>query len=323
MSDNSFTLSKKIKKGIMSNGFYIVFAVLVIFYSFASKNFLTPLNLRNIIADSTALLVICAGLGLVVITGNLDLSVGSVAFLCAAVASTLMKAGYSFWIGFVLALAVGLFVGAVNGTLIAYLGFNPLLVTLGFMMAIRGATLHMTKGWQIALPIAVKKAAVELTFGVPRFVIFGLLVLIAGQIVLSKTVFGRRIVAVGCDSLSAQRVGIPVKRIKFLVFFISGGCAAVGGIMSVLNMGVLQPQLGVGMEFIAVAGIVMGGTSLFGGRGSLIPGTLLGVLMLFIIENGLALLSVSPFAYPLVRGVVIFIAMYVDSIKSSRIVSIS
>jgi ribose/xylose/arabinose/galactoside ABC-type transport system permease subunit len=322
MSDNTTAFSNKLKKGLLSNGFYIVFAVLVIFYSFASKNFLTPLNLRNVLADSTALLVICAGLGLVVITGSLDLSVGSVAFLCAAISASLMKAGYSFWIGFAAALAAGLVIGAINGTLIAYLGFNPLLVTLGFMMSIRGATLHMTKGWQIALPTAVKKTALELTLGVPRFVIFGVLILIVGQIVLSKTVFGRRIVAVGCDPLSSRRVGIPVKRIRFFVFFISGACAAVGGIMSVLNMGVLQPQLGVGMEFIAVAGIVMGGTSLFGGRGSLIPGTLLGVLMLFIIENGLALLSVSPFAYPLVRGVIIFIAMYVDSIKSSRIASV-
>jgi ribose/xylose/arabinose/galactoside ABC-type transport system permease subunit len=312
----------RIGRFFLSNGFYVVFAALFIFYSLSSQYFLTPMNIRNVFSDSAALMVTCAGLGFVVLTGSLDLSVGSIGFVCAAISGLMIKAGYSPWLSFFLALIGGIILGSVNGALISYLRFNPLLVTLGMMIGLRGVAMHLSRGWQIYLPGEVKQMAVSLLGPVPRLVIFALLVIILGQIVLSRSKFGRYVVALGCNENSARRVGINVNRIRFLVFVVSGACAALGGLVAMLNMGVLQPTLGKGLEFIAVAAIVMGGTSLFGGRGSLLPGTLLGVLMLGIIENGLALLGVSPFAYPLVRGVVIFIAMYADSLKSSRIARI-
>jgi ribose/xylose/arabinose/galactoside ABC-type transport system permease subunit len=312
-------LGKTIPRVLVSNGFYLVFVILFLFYTFSSEYFLTVLNIRNILSDAASIMVICTGLAFVIMTGSLDLSVGSVAFLCASITSLLIKGGQPVVLSLLFGMTAGIVVGAVNGVLVALLNFNPLLVTLGMMIGLRGITMHLTKGWQIYIPTEVKKLAIDLVGPVQRIVILALIVIILGQLVLKRTRFGRYVTAVGCSGLSAKRIGLNVRAIRFSVFVVSGTLAALGGIIAMMNMGVLQPTLGRGLEFIAVAAIVMGGTSLFGGQGSMVPGTLFGVLMLGIIENGLALLAVSPFAYPLVRGVVIFVAMYADSLKNSRL----
>lgn len=304
---------------LLSNGFYVVFTLLVIFYSVASDAFLSASNLRNILVDSAALIVACTGLSFVVLTGSLDLSIGSVGFVTAVISGSLILAGQPLIVAFLVAILIGLALGAFNGALIAYLKLNPLIVTLGMMIALRGVGLTISRGWQIYLPDGYRELASGLIGPVPRLVVVAIIVLLLGHFIVRRTRFGRFVVAVGCHARSAQRVGINVTRLQFLVFVVSGVAAAIGGIVAMSNMGVLQPQQGRGLEFTAVAAIVMGGTSLFGGRGSLIPGTLMGVLMLTIIENGLAILGASPFVYPLVRGVVIFTAMYADALKSSRI----
>ncbi len=310
---------KSIASLLISNGFLFIFAALFLFYTFASRYFLTVLNMRNLLSDAASVIIICTGLSFVVITGSLDLSVGSVGFLAAAVMTILLKAGQPLLVSLAAGICVGMAVGAINGVLIAFLRMNPMLVTLGMMIGLRGVTMLLTKGWQIYIPSAVKKLATAQVGPVRRITIVALLLIVIAQVVLSRTRFGRKVVAVGCSKASANRLGLHVRGIHLAVFVISGTCAAFGGIIAVMNMGTLQPTLGQGMEFIAIAAIVMGGTSLFGGQGSFIPGTLFGVLMLSVIENGLALLSVSPFAYPLVRGIVIFVAMYADSWKNSRL----
>lgn len=306
-------------KFLLSNGFYLVFALLFLFYTFASEYFLTALNIRNIFSDSSALIVACAGLSFVVLTGSLDLSIGSVGFVSAVVSGLMIKAEAPLIAAIMVSLVIGLALGALNGSLISYLKFNPLIVTLGMMIALRGVGLHLSRGWQIYLPDNIRIIGQATIGPVPYLVLFAIFAIVIGHLVVVRTRFGRYVVAVGCQDQSARRVGINVNRIRFLVYVVSGAAAAIGGIVAMLNMGALQPEQGKGLEFTAVAAIVMGGTSLFGGRGSLVPGTVLGVLMLIIIENGLALLGVSPFIYPLVRGLVIFVAMYADSLKSSRI----
>jgi len=316
---SSEATARRLARVLVSNGFYLVFILLIVFYALSSPHFLTVLNLRNVLSDASALLILCTGLAFVVITGSLDLSVGSVAFFCGAVSALLIKAGQPVALCLLAGIGAGFLVGAFNGALVALLRMNPMLVTLGMMIGLRGVTMLITKGWQIYIPTEVKKLAISLVGPVQRIVILALLVVVLGQLALARSRFGRQVIAIGCSEASARRLGLNILGLRLAVFIMSGTLAGLGGVVSMMNMGVLQPTFGRGMEFIAVAAIVMGGTSLFGGQGSLLPGTLFGVLMLSVIENGLALMGVSPFAYPLVRGIVIFVAMYADSLKSSSL----
>ncbi|HYF75196.1 MAG TPA: ABC transporter permease [Candidatus Nitrosocosmicus sp.] len=306
-----------LKKTILYYGFYIVFAVMLIVYAFGAKNFLSADNLLQVLMDSSASMVICAGLTFVVLTGALDLSVGSVAFVSATVSAILIKNDFPIWLALLAAVLTGMLLGAVNGVLITKLKMNPMLTTLGMMIGLRGLALQLTNGMQIYIPKALKQFGMQFITVFPLIVLFGLIMLVLAQFVLSRTKFGRYVIAIGCGEKSAEKVGINVTLNKFLIFVISGVCASLGGIVSVINMGAVQPYLGKGMEFTTVAAIVLGGTSLFGGKGSFIPGTLMGVLMLSLIENGLGLMGASPFIYPFVRGLIIFVAMYADSLKDS------
>lgn len=304
-----------LRKTLLSYGFYLVFGVMLIVYTLAAKNFLTPGNLLQVLMDSSASMVICAGLTFVILTGALDLSVGSVAFVAATVCAMLMKSGAPIWIAVLAAILTGGLLGSINGSLITKLKMNPMLTTLGMMIGLRGLALQLTNGMQIYIPKPLKQFGMQVIGVLPLIVLLGLIMLLLAQLVLNRTKFGRYVIAIGCGEKAAAKVGINVSLNKFLIFAISGTCAGLGGIVSMINMGAVQPYLGKGMEFTTVAAIVLGGTSLFGGKGSFIPGTLMGVLMLSLIENGLGLMGASPFIYPFVRGLIIFVSMYADSLK--------
>jgi len=289
--------------------------MVLIVYTFGAKSFLTWNNMLQVLMDSSTLMVICSGLTLVILTGALDMSVGSVAFVSAALSVILIKSGFPVWLAILLSILAGALLGAINGLLITGLNMNPMLTTLGMMIGLRGLSLELTRGMQIYIPRGLKQFGLTPIAAVPLIVIVGLVMLVIAQGVLKRTTFGRHVIALGCNDASARKVGINVRLNKFIVFVVSGVCAGIGGIVSMINMGAVQPYLGKGMEFTAVAAVVVGGTSLFGGKGSFVPGTLMGVMMLSFIENGLGLMGASPFIYPFVRGLIIFTAMYADSLK--------
>lgn len=302
---------------VFSYGFFIVLVLVFVIYSLATPSFLTVANVANILHHSSALLVIASGLTLVIMTGSLDISVGSVAFVSAAAGVALVSAyNLPTLVGILVIVLIGLGIGCVNGFLVTVAKINPLITTLGMMIALRGAGLHILGGAQKYIPDALRNFA-NIKIG-PLFIdtIIALTFAVVLHIVLTRTTFGRHLAAIGNSADIASRIGIKVNRTMFLAFVLSGFLASVGGIISIMVIGNVNTYVGQQLEFIAVAAVVMGGTSLFGGEGSVIPGTLMGVITLIVIENGLNLIGASSFIYPFVRGIIIFSAMYADSLKT-------
>jgi ribose transport system permease protein len=196
---------------------------------------------------------------------------------------------------------------------------NSLLTTLGIMIAYRGISLLITGGTVQPISEGLEELGTIKYFDTfPLVFVIGLGVMIVLQIVLSRTQFGTYCFAIGNNESGATKIGIPVKKIKTIVFMISGICGAITGILIPMYLGEVTTFTGRGMEFQAVAAVVIGGTSLFGGRGNVLPGTFAGVLLLIIINNGLGTVGVSPYIYPFVAGVVIFFAIFLDSLKNLR-----
>ncbi len=301
----------------LSYGFYLLLLVLIVLFGAVSNSFLTVSNWTQISIVACFMLTAASGLTLVMITGNIDLSVGSIAYLASAV--VFLSSDLPVPLIIAAAVGAGVVAGAVSGILISYLRMNSLLTTLGLLIAYRGLSLVLTGG--TVRPVAEGIAAlgrIKFFEVLPLVFVISAFVMVVLQIVLSRTRFGAYCYAIGNNEVAAVKVGIPVKRVKTATFCISGGCAAASGLLSMMYLGEVTTFTGRGMEFQAVAAVVIGGTSLFGGRGNVLPGTLAGVLLLIIINNGLGTYGVSPYVYPFVAGGVIFLAIYLDSLKHMR-----
>jgi len=297
-------------------GFYIVFVIVYIVFSILSKYFFTISNFNTILLHSTPLVIIAAGVTFVIISGNLDISIGSIAYLSTIVGVfTSLKFGLNAFFTIMIILAVATFCGFINGLLIAKLGISSFIVTMGMMFTLRGIGLFISRGNQLEPQMAIQKFGSSLIGPINVEVIAGLFILILAQVFLSKTSFGKYVFAVGCNEKAADGIGIKVSFVRLIIFTISGFFAGLSGIFLIGQIGVIAPTMNSGIEFVAIAAIVIGGTSLYGGRGNLIPGTLFGAMLLVLIENGLNYLGVSSYAYPFVRGLIIFTAMFVDSFK--------
>ena len=302
---------------LLSYGFYILLLVLIVLFTFISNSFLTVSNWTQISIVACFLLAASAGLTLVMITGNIDLSIGSAAYLAAAV--VYLTSDLPPAVSLVAGILVGVLSGSICGVLVAYFRMNSLLTTLGLMIAYRGISLVLTEGTVRPVNEGVKALGSIKLFDVfPLVFLVALAVMIILQIVLSSTKFGTYCYAIGNSELAAEKIGIPVKPVKLAVFCISGACGALSGLLSSMYLGEVTTFTGRGMEFQAVAAVVIGGTSLFGGRGSVLPGSLAGVMLLIIINNGLGTRGVSPYVYPFAAGAVMFIAIYLDSLKNMR-----
>lgn len=300
------------------NGFYLAFALIVIVNAIYSPAFFTAFNLEVLISSSASLLLVSAGVALVILTGRIDISVGSIMFLSGGLFVVLQEQGLGLGAAMATSLGVGAALGALNGLLIAYFGLSALLTTLGMMLVVRGLGLNVIGGQQHNLPPASDSLRLIEVFGLPAYVLVAYAVALVLQWALVCTLAGRRLVAVGCDDASAAKLGIPVRLYVFCAYVAAGFLSAMAGIVSILNLGGVQTYLGKGQEFVAIAAVVIGGISLFGGVGSIVPGTLIGVLFLVIVENGLNLAGISPFAFPFVTGAVILLAMYAYTVSDRR-----
>jgi ribose/xylose/arabinose/galactoside ABC-type transport system permease subunit len=196
---------------------------------------------------------------------------------------------------------------------------NSLIATLGTMIAFRGLGLSVTDGGLIVLPESAKSLG-NVAIG-PLYIdtIVALVILVAAQFVHRRTSFGRQLTAIGNNEDVARRIGIPVERRTFATLLISGSLAAVAGVVYTLQVGVNTAKIGDGMEFTAVAAVVVGGVSLFGGRGNILASVILGSMIFQVIRSGLQQVGANPYSYRLVEGVVIFIAMYADALKTGHI----
>ncbi len=216
-------------------------------------------------------------------------------------------------------LLAGMFYGAFNALCITWLRIIPFIVTLATLYFGRGLGLWLTETRAMNLPESILRIGSARIAGIPFPVLMLVIVVVAAHLTLTRTAFGRQIYAMGNDADAARKAGIRTSRIQFAVYVISGFCAALGGLVSIAQLGAVSPSFGNQREFAAIAAAVLGGVSLFGGRGAVLPGTLLGALLIQTIENGLVIANADPYLYPLVMSAIIFLAVLLDSLRNQQL----
>ncbi|HEX5177578.1 MAG TPA: ABC transporter permease [Chthoniobacteraceae bacterium] len=299
--------------GALNNAPVALFAVVLAMFGVLAPQFFTAQNLTNIGVQSSSTAIVAIGMTFVLLTGGVDLSVGAIMFVGAALAGKMVLAGQSFPGALAAMLAVGAACGAVNALLITRAGVMPFVVTLATLYIGRGFALWLTQTRAMNLPESFLQFGATKLAGVPLPMVVLALILVLGHATLTRTPFGRQIYAVGADVEGARKAGISTARILFGVYLICGVCAALGGVISLAQIGAVSPKFGENREFTAIAAAVLGGTSLFGGRGHIFPGTIVGALLVQSVENGLVLLNADPYLYPLVTSAIIFVAVLLDS----------
>ena len=309
--------SLRIKHFLGNYGILLILAVIMIFLSLTAHNFLTLENLTNVVRQSSIVGLVALGMTFVMITAGIDLSVGSVVGLAGIVAATVAPAsGNAFILPIVVGLAVGALIGFMSGALVIWGSILPFLATLAMMAVARSVTLVFSNGEPVS-DVSTQFEWLGQGFigpiGVPVVLFLGCA--IAAEFVLSKTKFGQHVYAVGGNEESALKVGIPVKKILMAVYIISAMFAAFAGIVLAARLDGAAPLNGMGYELQAIAAVVIGGTSLFGGVGT-IRGTVLGVLLLGVVMNGMNLLGVSSYYQQGVQGVILVIAVLLSRWKS-------
>ncbi|HEX7861976.1 MAG TPA: ABC transporter permease [Verrucomicrobiae bacterium] len=294
----------------------LLFVLVLVFFGLQSPRFLDPRNLANIAAQSASTGILAVGMTFVLLTAGVDLSVGAIMFVTAAIAGKLALSGTPVHVVVPCMLLAGMLFGSVNAFFITKLRVVAFVVTLAMLFVGRGLSLWITETRAMNLP------AIYLEIGSARFLgvsipawIF-LAVLIVGHLVVTRTPLGRQILAVGHDVEAARKAGIQTGRILAAVYVISGLCAAAAAIITLGQLGAVSPKFGEQKEFAAIAAAVLGGTSLFGGRGSVLPGALLGTLLIQTIENGLVIMNADPYLYPMVTSGIIFVAVALESLRN-------
>lgn len=292
--------------------------VLVIIMAIIAPYFWTANNLLEIIRQVSAIAIIAAGGTFVILTSGIDLSVGSALGLTAMVAIVLADGSSSAVVCVLAAIAVGAVVGAINGFFVARFALPAFIVTLAALTYLRGFV-YVGTGGTTLVPDSVPFSWIGQgnLLGIPVAALVMVLVYIVGWVLLERTVFGRQVYAIGGNAQAARLSGIPVRRVIFLVYVIAGMCAGIAGIIVSARLESAVPVLGTGYELNAIAAIVLGGTSLMGGRGSLM-GTLVGTLFIAVLSNGMTLLNVQSFYQQIIMGAVILTAVLVDRIRRRK-----
>ncbi|MEU9890594.1 ABC transporter permease [Sphaerisporangium sp. NPDC051011] len=287
--------------------------------SVLSDAFLTQRNLTNVLAQSSVVGIAAVGATFIIITGGIDLSVGSNVALAGMVTATAVNKGFPPLLGVALCVLLAVAVGAFNGSSVAWLGLVPFIVTLASLGMGRGLTLQISEGQSVyGLPETLTWLGGGEIGAVPVPLITMLVVFAAGHLVLTRTTLGHKIFAIGGNRQAARLSGIRDKQILFIVYVIAGLCAGVAALILVGRIGAATPTAGTGLELQVIAAVVIGGCSLFGGKGSMI-GTLIGILLIGVINNGLTLLNVSPFWVQFIQGALIFLAVLLDAFNQRRL----
>lgn len=312
---------------------FIALILLVITFSLLSPAFLTAGNLL-ILAKHVAINALLAiGMTFVILTGGIDLSVGSIVGLAGMIAGGLINEGlvlpmfgvvvyFSVWMVILITLALGVLIGGINGWVITRFNVAPFIATLGMLYVARGFAMLRSNG--ATFPNLVGKADLGNTgfpvlgagtlLGVPLPIWIMALFAVVAAVVASRTPFGRQVYAIGGNERAAELSGVRVKRVKLLVYMISGFCAAMTGLIVASQLVASHPATGESFELNAIAAVVLGGTSLSGGRGS-IGGTIIGAFVIGVLSDGLILLGVSAFWQIVIKGLVIVLAVMIDQLQ--------
>jgi ribose transport system permease protein len=299
-------------------GIFFALVGLVILITGFQPNFINSGNLFLVSRQIALTAIIALGVLFVILTGGIDLSVGSTVGLSGFLCGLAMAAGLHPLVAIVVGLLTGAIVGAVNGAIVAFVGVTPFIVTLGMLGVARGAVLVLKHGDSVREIskgfIAVGNGSV---FGISVPVVILIIIAIVCFLVLGRSVFGRQVFAIGGNEKAAALSGINTRAVKFLTYVLSGVLSAVTGILFVARFQSAQADAGKGMELDAIAAAVIGGTSLMGGEGS-VAGVLLGAIIMGVIRNGLVLMQVSSYWQELIIGTIIVLAAILDVIRSRK-----
>ncbi len=309
----------KSSSGYLSKyGIFIAFICICIVLSFATPYFFTAQNILIVLRQVSINGILAIGVTFVIIAGGIDLSLGSVVALTGVVAASFAHPGaYALIVPIALGLLTGVVIGGVNGLSITMGKVAPFIVTLGMMTIARGLALVLSDG----RPVTNLSAGFNFIGGgdvlrVPVPILLFILVIVVSAVILNYTRIGRYVYAVGGNENAARASGIRVNRVKLFAYMMCSGLAALAGIVLASRITTGQPNAGIAYELDAIAAVVIGGTSLLGGRGS-IAGTVIGVLIIGVINNGLDLLNVTSYYQQIIKGVIIVGAVLLDR-KNSR-----
>jgi len=285
-----------------------VLVVLLLALAVSYHGFATVANVRNIAIQASPLIIAAVGMTYVIMTAGIDLSVGSMLFLAAAIESSPAVVSRPTPVVFAVIGAAGVLMGLLNGVAVAFSSVPALIVTLATMQVFRGAGGHITGQQNIDLPAHLRGIGTGTLVGVPTPVLLAAAVALGGGVVFRRTAFGRYVQAVGSSPDAAVNAGLPVGRVLVGAYALAGMLAAVASLCQTARLGTVQPSIGQGFELTVITAVVLGGTSLFGGRGS-ISGTVLGALVLTTVQTGLVFSGASPYVFDIVRGGVLLAAV--------------
>ena len=309
---------------IKESGIIIPTIIYAIFVQLMNPIFFSVSNVGNFLRQTGFVLIPAIGMTMVLIVGGIDLSVGSVLALACVLSGLMMvDVGWPVWmpvwmpilLSIFVALLIGAFIGLINGTVILKFGTPPMIMTLGMMFMARGMVYISTRGLPV-YPLPKEFMRIEQTswFNIPSIVYLSLVLCIFFHILLSRTTFGRSVYAIGGNKAAAKLSGIPIGRISITVYSICGAMAAIAGIMMSSRLGSAQPSVGTSHEMNVIAACIVGGTSTFGGRGTIL-GTAIGALFMSMLTNSMTLMKVDIYWQNLVIGAVLVIAVILDQYK--------
>lgn len=308
--NSKFTLNNMIDRFLPIVGLTLLVVVITIM----NQQFLSPDNLLNLLRQVSINGLIAFGMTFVILTGGIDLSVGSILAFSSAMTALIITSGIDPMFAMLLGCLVGLLAGAINGLLVTAGGMAPFIATLATMTIYRGATLVVTDGNPITGlgdSLMFQLFGKGYFFGIPVPAVTMIITFVILYIILNKTVFGRETYAIGGNETAAALSGIKVNRRKIMIYALSGLMSALAGIILASRLDSAQPTAGETYELDAIAAVVLGGTSLMGGKGRIV-GTLIGVLIIGVLNNGLNLVGVSSFYQQIIKGLVIVVAVLID-----------
>ncbi len=293
-------------------GIYAALIILILVFSLASEAFLTQINILNVLRQVSIVGICAVGMTFIIITGGIDLSVGSMIGLSGMILATLVSMGYDPLLAFGVTMLVGSLLGLLTGGIINSIGIPPLIATLGMMTILRGMAYVISGGLPIyGIPDSIKWLGQGYVAGIPVPVILMAIVFVVGWIVLTRTVFGRQVYGVGGNDEASRLSGVDGNRVRYYVYFLGYALATFAGIILMARINSGQPRAGTNYELDIITAVVLGGVSIMGGIGSL-PRVFAGVLIMGILANGMVLMNVNEFVQWVVKGTVLLAAVSLD-----------
>lgn len=311
-----------LKRQVQQSLAFGTLVVLLIFFSLASPNFFTFTNIATVLLSTAVIGILALGTTFVIITGGIDLSIGTGMALCAVMTGVFItNMGLPIWVGVIGGIGTGVLMGLVNGINVTFLRLPPFIATLAMMMIAGGLALVISGVAPIyfstSAPDFKRIALGTIIPGIPNAVLITALLAVVAFLVLNKTLLGRYTFAIGSNEEATRLSGVNTRRWTIFVYMFAGAFTGIAGIVIASRLDSAQPQIGMGYELQAIAAVIIGGTSLLGGRGSII-GTVIGALIMSVLVNGLRIMSIQTEWQNVVVGIVVLLAVFLDSLRSRQ-----